>query len=339
MADINEVSNSSRPLNSITIEQAAIQSIEYIKKRKEGNIKSLRTPWKKFNYVGLNGLEWNTITTIAGLSGSGKTAILNELETALCELNPDENFEVLSFNFEMLARNLVSRKLSKALTLSTKELHSGFEGQALSDEQYDTALKEAKRLANYKIHYVDTPGSVLEIEKTILRHYSNMNKGREEHKGLVVLLDHSLLVKGRRGAADREMLMEIMEMFNSLKKITKTLFVIASQMNREIEQMERLDNPARHFPTKRDIFGGDGLYIYSDIVLVTMNPEYMGIERYGSKEWPVADIIYWHFIKVREGEPVIAKMKNKLKFNRVEDFSTAPTTRAINLNEVSETEE
>ena len=119
MAEPKEVSNSSSILNSITIEEAAKRSIEYIHKRKTGAIKSLLTPWRKFNYVGLGGLEWQTIVTIAGMSGSGKTAILNELETALCELNPDEEFEVLSFNFEMLARNLVSRKLSKALTVST----------------------------------------------------------------------------------------------------------------------------------------------------------------------------------------------------------------------------
>jgi len=275
------------------------------------------------------------------MSGSGKTASLNELETALCELNPDEEFEVLSFNFEMLARNLVSRKLSKALSKSTKELHSGFEGENLDDKTYEAALAEAKRLADYKIHYVDVPGNVDSIEKTILHHYHNMNRGRKEHKGLVILLDHSLLVKNKRGSQDRELLMDIMQMFNGLKKITKTLFVIASQMNREIEQMERLDNPSAHFPRKRDIFGGDGLYMYSDIVLVTMNPEYMGITAYGPNEWPVEDRVYWHFIKVREGEPVVAQMRNRLKYNKVEDFENASPQQPqrINLNDVSETEE
>jgi len=335
MAEIqNQVSNSSSSLKSISIETAAMQAIDYIKQRKEGTIKSLLTPWHKFNYVGLGGLEWHNIITIAGMSGSGKTAILNELETALCELNPQEDMEILSFNFEMLARNLISRKLSKAMTLSTKELHSGFEGQVLEEKDYEKAVKEAKRLANYKISYVDTPGNVEQIEKTILKKYHDMNRGKTEHTGLVVLLDHSLLVKKRKGGQERELLMEIMEMFNSLKKIIKVVFVIASQMNREIEQLERMDNPNMHFPKKRDIFGGDGLYMYSDIVMVTMNPEYMGIIQYGPNSWPVKDRIYWHFLKVREGEPVVAQMRNMLKYNRVEDFVERGT--GINMNEITE---
>jgi replicative DNA helicase len=327
--------SSFKELKSITIEEAAKQSINYIKGRKSGDIRSLETPWQKFNSVGLGGLVWADIITIAGMSGSGKTAILNELETALVELNPNEEFEILSFNFEMLARNLISRKLSKKLEVSTRELHSGDE--ALSDDLYSQALEECKRLAGYKIHYVDIPGNVEQIKNTILTHYARMNGLTGHNKGLVVMLDHSLLVKNKQGNKERELLMDIMEMFNGLKKQLKAIFIIASQMNREIEQMERLQNKNMHFPRKRDIFGGDGLYMYSDIVLVTMNPEYMGLDAYGPYDWPVHNRLFWHFIKCREGEPVIAQMKNLLKYNKVEDFRVSNTS--INLNEVTEEDE
>jgi len=286
-----------KELSSISIGQAARQAAKYIADRRSGKIKSLKTPWQKFNDVGLGGLEWQNIITVAGPSGGGKTAILNELETALIELNPEEEFEILSFNFEMLAKNLISRKLSKKLDLSTKQLHSGEKDYKLSNKEYDDAIDECKRLSEYKIHYVDIPGNVDQIKKTILSHYARINPmgtKKGEEKGIVVMLDHSLLVK-KGDSSERDLLMNIMECFNELKKMIKGLFIIASQMNRGIEDNERLQNNKMHYPRRNDIFGGDGLFMYSDIVLVTINPEMLGLDSYGPNEWPVTDRLYWHF--------------------------------------------
>ena len=102
---------SNRILPFVTIKDAARQELRYIRGRMNGEIKSLKTPWVKFNKASMDGIEWGSITTIAGMSGSGKTAILNELETGLFDMNPKENFAVLSFNFEMIARRLVGRKI------------------------------------------------------------------------------------------------------------------------------------------------------------------------------------------------------------------------------------
>ena len=79
---------SSKILPYLSLEEAARKELRYIKGRMTNEIKSIKTPWKKFNKAGMNGLEWGSIVTIAGMSGSGKTAILNELETGLFELNP-----------------------------------------------------------------------------------------------------------------------------------------------------------------------------------------------------------------------------------------------------------
>ena len=107
-----------------SFKEAAAEELKYMQMRKEGKITSLKTRWNKFNQVSMNGLEWGSITTIAGISGSGKTAILNEMETSLFELNPDDDFAVLSFNFEMVARRLVGRKISAKLNKTMKQLYS-----------------------------------------------------------------------------------------------------------------------------------------------------------------------------------------------------------------------
>ena len=111
------VDQSSKVLPMLSLEEAAHKELRYIKGRMDNQIKSLKTPWKKFDKAGMNGIEWGSIITIAGMSGSGKTAILNELESGLFTLNPQENFAVLSFNFEMMARRLVGRKISKKLQM------------------------------------------------------------------------------------------------------------------------------------------------------------------------------------------------------------------------------
>lgn len=296
------------------IRDATRESAIYIDQRRKGIISSLSTPWKKYNQVAMGGIEWGTIHTIAGMSGSGKTAIINQLETHLVTANDDVT--VLSFNFEMLAKNLVSRKFANALELSTQELHSGLPDYNLADQDYSRVLNAGKTIANLPIYYVEEAGTVPQIEKAIIDFL-------KEHRNVVVMLDHTLLVHGSK--EERMILVDLYTMFNRLKKSThavglKVAFIILSQLNGDIERAERQAEPSQQFPKKKDLFGSSAAFMFSDVVLVSMNPEQMGFDSYGPKHWPVEGKLYWHFLKVREGEPCIAAMKNMLKYSRVEDF-------------------
>jgi replicative DNA helicase len=314
--------SSSKVLKYRPIGDAAKESAEYIDQRRKGLIRSLKLPWSKYNDVAMGGIEWYTIHTIGGMSGSGKTATLNQLETEVISLNPDENLAVLSFNFEMLARNLVSRKISNKLGKTVKELHSGEDGRTVSDELFQEVEKTTESLSKLPIYYVETSGAVDDIRKTIV------NFAQEDYikgKGVLVLLDHTLLVNGRSGEQERITLVNLMVMFNELKKSfheagMRISFVILTQLNRRIEESDRLTDASQHFPMKKDIFGGDAIYQFSDVVMVSMNPEQLGLGSYGTDGWPVEGFLYWHFLKVREGEPVVARMENELKFNRITDW-------------------
>lgn len=300
------------------IRQAANEAAIYIDNRRKGLIKSLQTPWHKYNDVSMGGIEWNTVHTIGGRSGSGKTAILNQLETELGFLNDDEDFEILSFNFEMLARNLVGRKFASALNKTTQELYSGKAGQELDDATYEQVLEKGRKIAALDVTYVENSGTVPEIELTIHNFYAEIRK-KNPNNGLIVMLDHTILVKGGRGDLERIVLGELMVMFNRLKKLYKISFILLTQLNREIESSDRMSNPSSHFPLRKDIFGGDMVYQFSDVVMISMNPEQMGLQAYGPHGWPVDGYVYWHFIKVREGEPCVAQMKNMLKYSRIEE--------------------
>tara|TARA_R110000764_G_scaffold151036_3_gene238522 strand:+ start:1318 stop:2307 length:990 start_codon:yes stop_codon:yes gene_type:complete len=315
-----------------SIEHVALEETKYIDDRRKGLIKSLKTPWEKYNDVSMGGIEWHTMHTIAGASGSGKTAILNQMETDLIALNPDEDLEVLSFNFEMLARNLVGRKYSKALGKTVQQIHSGKKGYDVSDDDFHQILAAQEKVRKMPIFYVDEAGTVDDIKNTIIQFAKKNPK-----KGLIVTLDHAVLVNAKQGEAERVILVELTKMFKKAIKyfarINKNFSVIIlSQLNRHIEEMDRVGEPGiQNYPQKKDIFGGDALYQMSDIVMVTMNPYQLGLETYGPHRWETKGRLYFHFIKVREGEPVIAVMQNKLFVNEVKDLDLSG--QMLNMNE------
>ena len=318
------------PIKSIRL--AADEAVRYIDDRRHGRIISLKTPWAKYNQVAMGGIEWFTMHTIAGASGSGKTAILNQLETQLIELNPTERFDILSFNFEMLARNLVARKFSKATEKTVKDIFSA--DSPLSDKDFERIKATQNKVKDMPIYYVDEAGTVEDIIKTI--YYFATKKGND--RGLLVTLDHTVLVNGKAGELERIILVELAKMFKRAIKYFASIgknfsVVLLSQMNRDIEKIERMGEPGvQNYPKKADIFGGDALYQMSDVVLVTMNPFRMGLESYGPNTWPTKGRLYWHFIKVREGGDIIAAMTNKLHINTVDDLDLSEETQGSMLN-------
>lgn len=308
-------------LNSLPYEhirQPTKTILKYIDDRRKGITKSLRTSWIKFNKQCMGGIEPNTIYTIAGISGSGKSAFANTLETDLVELNLDENFVVLSFTFEMLNSKQVGRKLSRALNKTVTELYSGDTNDTnarFSDDDYNQAVEQAKKIERYPIYYVDCPGTVEEIRNTVFEFYEKVAKG----KWLIIMLDHTLLVKGRNGDDERRVIVDLQRMFMEIKKYGRNTIIQLSQMNREIEDKERINNPILHYPVRRDLSTSDSLFQASDYVIVLHRPELLNISAYGVKFLKVKNKVYMHFLKCREGEPKILEFDNELKYNRIKE--------------------
>ena len=307
-------------LNYQHIRKPTSEIVKYIDDRRTGVIKSLRTRWEKFNRQMLGGFEPNIIFTIAGISGSGKSAWVNTLETDIIDLNPDIDLVVLSFTFEMTSSKQIGRKLSYKMKRTTKELYSADLSNHLSEDEYAKVKRVSKQIENYPIYYVDRPGSIDDISETI--DYFQ-KRCIEQDKWLVVILDHTLLTKGKQGASERETLYELQKMFIEKKKIGKTIIIQVSQLNRGIETPERITNPALHYPMRSDLMGSDSIYQASDYVVVIHRPEILGIidDDYGLKKLPVKDMIYLHIIKNREGEPKILAFVNNLKYNSIEEFN------------------
>lgn len=303
--------------NSLTfkhISTATDEIISYIDDRRHGVTRSLKTKWNKFNTTIGGGFEAGTVTCIAGISGSGKSAFVNSLETDLFDLNPDIDFVVLSFTFEMISSKMIGRKLSYKLKKSVQDLYTV--NTPLSDYDFYKVNEEAKKIKNYPVYYVDSPGSVPEIKNTIDKFRELISKD----KWLVVILDHTLLIKTLSGQGERETIVELQRVFIEQKKIGLTSIIQLSQLNREIENTERINNPLLHFPQRRDISSSDAVYQACDLVIVLHAPRKLGIKAYGPNHWPVDNLIYMHCIKVRDGEPKILSFTDNLKFNSIDEY-------------------
>lgn len=292
------------------ISSAAIEAVEYIKKRKNHEIESLKTRWKKFNTQCMGGIEPNTIYTIVGISGSGKSSFVNTLENDLIDLNSDQDVIVLNFSFEMLSSRQVGRKISSKLRQTTAELYSA--NNSLTDELLENVEETTQQIKSYPIYYVDTPGTVDNIASTIDYFYENKAKG----KRFVIILDHTLLVEGQASAL--QVISDLQKLFIRVKKYPNTTIIQLSQMNRNIEAPDRINNPSMHYPMRSDISSADTIFHASDYVICIHRPELLNIQQYGPNRLLVKNKVYLHILKNRDaGECSILEFDNDLKYNNL----------------------
>jgi len=277
--------------------------------------------------------------TLAGLSGSGKSLICEELKRDFVDLNQDDKFDILSFEFEMHSKDQVARNLSGKIGKSTKYLYSG-EDNFVTDEEFETIKTVATDIRKYPIYYVDDFGSVDEIRDTVLAFVEQQDLLSRD-RGLVVTIDHVLLTKGRQDEAEKKVIDTLSHMCVELKKrLTsmglRIIIILLSQLNRNIETPDRVTNPMLHYPTKNDIFGASSLFQASDYVLVTHKPsvvdgigEYYGPPRASfPKGLPVyvpedeeRSMVYWHLLKERFGKPKVLMMVDYFEKSSCKEYN------------------
>lgn len=294
-----------------SMEDAVNASLDYIDNRRQGIIRSLKTRWKKFNEICMGGVEPNSIYTIAGISASGKSAFMNMIESDIIDLNPNEDIVILSFSFEMLSSRQISRKLSKKLHRTTRSLYSI--DNVVSDDDMQCIKNAAGSLKKYPIYYVDEPLDVDGITETIKYFQETIAKD----KWLIIELDHTLLVDFSYPESEQSVLTKLQKMFLRAKKVGKTTIFQLSQMNREIEKPERINNNLMHYPMRSDISTTDKVYQASDYVFAIHRPETIGIQYYGKKKIPTENIVFLHTMKNREGELKIMMFENELMYNNL----------------------
>ena len=290
----------------------AQEAIAYIAGRRDHSVSSLKTRWNKFNKQCMGGIEPNTVMTIAGISGSGKSSFANLIQTDLIDLNPDDEIVVLTFSLEMVGFRQVGRTLSNKLRKTTSALYSA--ETDLDDITFRQVINVSNQLKEYPIYFVDDPGTPTQVEQTIREFYETYVKGTNRH--FVIIYDHALLTK--QVGSVIETISELEKVFIKVKKYPLTSVIQLAQMNRNIEASERINNPLSHYPMRSDLSSSDAIFQASDYVHVLHRPEILNIQEYGPNHLPTKDKVYIHILKNRDaGKPCILEFKNDLMYNNL----------------------
>lgn len=301
------LSNLIRPMSVV-----AQEAINYISGRRDHSITSLKTRWAKFNKQCMGGIEPNTVYTIAGISGSGKSSFANEISTDIVDLNPGEEIVILIFSLEMVGFRQVGRTLSSKLRKTTSTLYSS--ETDLDDDTFRKVISVSNQLKKYPIWFVDNPTTPKEAEDIIKYFYNTYIKGTDKH--FVIMYDHALLTKPIGSVI--ETMQELERVFISAKKYPMTSVLQLAQMNRNIESPERINNSLSHYPMRSDISSADALFQASDYVIVIHRPEILGIQEYGPNHLPTQNKVYLHILKNRDaGKPCILEFQNDLAYNNL----------------------
>jgi replicative DNA helicase len=310
--------------------QGFLDSLVYLKGRKDGHIRSLKTPWEKFNDATTDGLEWHSMTVIGGRPGSGKTLIKDQLVRESFRLNPDEKFRVLEFQFEMLARTSAIREFSSVLGKSYKYLCSA-DGK-LTNEDLEVCYEHAKERVKIPIDIVEEPITVNELKEVIVdymnTHATRDDEGKVEFTKTIVSLDHSLLLKKAPFEKDKfDTLYNLGEAITELKRRFPIAFIILTQLNRGIDNPERNeDGKYGNYILESDIFGSDALLQHADTLIGINRPAKQKIRFYGPDRYIIENdrVLVLHFLKCRNGDNRMSFFKAEFERMRISEMPTPP---------------
>lgn len=239
----------------------------------------------------------DTITVIAGRSGSGKSLLLDNIRNKIFE---QEGFCILSFELEMLAEYQIIRSIASKESLNIEQLIN----ETLDADKIQTLSSRAQ-------YYVDHVSGVDDLIATCQNFVRNTPFTR-----VVITIDHALLVdntSGEKVGLDNLMIQTI-----KLKKLLASCgkeiyFVILSQLNRNIESDDRVINPFGHLPKRSDIHGSSAIFTAADYVFVIHSPSTISgmADFYTWKKLPTTEegrrVVWIHQLKNRFGSLIHVK--------------------------------
>lgn len=302
------------------------ESLSYLKGRKDGLIRSIVTPWPKVNDAMVDGIEWNTMTVIAGRPGSGKTLMKDQLITEAFVINNDQTFRVLEFSFEMVARTSAIREYSAHLGKTYKYLCSA-DGK-LSTEDLQKCYEYAKKRVKFPIDIIETPLTVVEIKQQV-EAYMQKHKVNNEYTKTIVTLDHTILVRKAKSESNNDMLFNLGEAITELKRKYPISFIILSQLNRNINKPERSENGSiGNYVLESDIFGADAMLQHGDTIIGLNRPGLLKISVYGPDKYIINSdkILVMHFLKCRNGDVRMSFFNAAFEKMQIEEAPTPGTT-------------
>lgn len=313
------------PITSIG--KAIDEASELIDIERSGAITGLYCRWSQLNRAKAKYWRFGRVTALCGMSGSGKSSILNMLEDDFTNplFNPsflrhkntlgveegEDKIVILAFKYEMSASDEILRNLSGKVKKSYSYLLSSEIDKSKSDmerrdvynkvndDEYTSYRTNLETLRTKPIVFIETAGNLDQL-------YNTCRAVQEQYKGrrMVVTIDHHLLSKKLSERDDLELSSRTAHTAIQLKKDFRANVIFLMQLNGEIEKPIRRDNPSLQYPVKTDIHCGNQVFWACDDVMIFHRPEVLHISKYGSKPFPLSTdkLIHCAYIKGRFGK-------------------------------------
>lgn len=296
----------------VSYEEACTRSLKYITDLKDGKIKFVDTGFKVLNTVFFNGLQTNRIMVVAALSSVGKTTYVGQLRDNIINLNP--KIKWLSFNFEMIASDIIDNSIVSETGIDLKSLYSVTE--KLTDKRLDDIKKNFfEKTKNKPLTFVDMPINYVEIGTIIYDYWKKECK--ESGATLFYDIDHALITLGLDTDSETAKLENLMKILNKVKKQIANegghcVGIVLSQIKRDLEDKVRIADKVQHYPRKSDLAYSQSLEHYADIIIALHNPSKLNLYAYGVNNFPIyayenektlKPILYAHVLKARRVAP------------------------------------
>jgi replicative DNA helicase len=333
---MSELFNGARPLLPVSEREALRKAILKIKARRQGELKSLKSAWPKFNDAFCDGLEWRTITIVGARPGTGKTLFMEQLISDIIDHNPEQEFRILKFQMEMVDETSGVRKLSLNTSSDYNTLMSKG-GNLVEKSVYDKCVDYYNKSSNNDfINVVYDACTVDEMCATIHYEMERYKKEDGTYTNMLVGIDHSALFRVGKGQKDKfEMLNSLGEALTMMKKKYPVAFIVLSQLNRNIDAPDRQrDGEYGNYVLDSDIYGSDALLQHADVVMGINKPSIRKIRQYGPERFLIndEDILVFHFLKSRNGTTRISFFKLDRTTMRIVEIDTpAQATKKISI--------
>jgi replicative DNA helicase len=232
------------------------------------------------------------------------TLIANAITRNLHALNKKQDFNILHFQFEMLGRNMALRELSAGTNLNIRYLQSAKDPgmPPLTKTDHEKLLHYVASQRGRKEYVIDRALTVEGIKKAIYDFYA------AHRKPFVITLDHTLLVKMSSSETSKMVtLQNLATMMTEVKKDLPVIFLILTQMNREIDDAARQEpGKLANYPTEADVYGSDYLLQCADVMIAYNRPAKYNLSQYGPNRYLITPLdkflLAQHVLKNRFGD-------------------------------------
>lgn len=285
----------------------------------------------RFNGINRGMLKYwrfGQVTLLAGMSSGGKSTMLNMLEDDFTNKNINEEFDgkviILGFKYEMTGADEVLRNISGKMEtsysnlLSAEYIKDDIEGKAIynniNDEQYENISVQLDKLKDRPIYYVESAGNLSQLYET----YKHLRLKNSNCK-FIITIDHTLLSKKLNEKTDLELMQNTGFLAIRLRK-EGCMVLLIGQLNGNIEDNIRRENPNLHYPIKTDVHCGNQIFWACDNVLLFHRPELLKISKYGTGKKDTKRLVHIAFIKSRFGKTGNIWLQENFAKGRIDEF-------------------